>query len=434
MSRGCACFPIRAERLRSAHDTERSTIALVWRRIVPPIGLAMLVAILDKVNLSFAALTMNADLGLSSTAFGMAAGAFSIGYVLAGLPLTLLLHRFGARRVIGGMMVAWACCSVATAFVTSPTQLLVTRLLIGMAEAGFAPGAVLYLSRWFPDEYRGRVLSSFFFIQPVGLVVAAPVSTALLLFSGAGLAGWQWLFLVEGVSTLLFTVLIVSLLADRPAQARWLSETQREWLLARLATPAMTTGSEASGPAVLGAVSSKRTWLLAAVYLGLGTSGIGPIFFLPLLIKSMGFANTSSGLLAAIPPLLAALLLPLWGGWTDRTSDRQWVVAAGAAALAGGLVTAAIALPSPWALAGICVAMSGFFGCLAAFWTLPSRFLGGASAAAGIAFINVTGNLGNFAGPALMGRLSDVTQSYAVGLMLLGALAALTAILAARIR
>lgn len=407
---------------------ERETIARIWWRIVPLMAVAMLFAILDKVNLGFAALTMNQDLGLSNTAFGTAAGAFAIGYLLFGVPATLLLHRLGARRAISLMMLAWGLCSAATAFVTGPQELLVVRFLLGMAEAGFVPGAVVYFSYWFPSEYRGRVLGSLFFVQPVGLVVAGPVSSVLLSFDGSlGLAGWQWLFVLEALFTFLLVPLVFLRMTARPSEAHWLAAAQKEWLEARLA---LESRSEQLRTGLCGwrTLASGRVWALALVYLCIGTSGIGLVFFLPLTIKSIGFSVWNTGFLAAVPPAVAALTLPLWGIWTDRARSREAVVAVCCSAIVAGLLGAAASLPSAWALVPISLAMSGFFGCLAAFWTLPSRFLTGAAAAAGIAFINVTGNIGNFTGPALFGWMVDATRSYAAGLICLAASAAVAAL------
>jgi MFS transporter, ACS family, tartrate transporter len=401
-------------------------MAKVWRRIVPLMALVLFFSYLDKVNIGFAALTMNADLGFSNTVFGAGAGSFAIGYALFAIPSTLLLHRLGARRWIAVIMIAWGVCSAATAFVETPRQLLAIRLLLGMAEAGFNPGVILYFTYWFPSEYRGRVLGSFLFIMPVGLSIAAPISSWLLGWDGVlGLAGWQWLFIVEALPTVLLAALVWYALTDQPADANWLAPTAKDWLVKRLAAERAQIKTPTRGMAAVRQVlANKRVWLLTVVNLGVGTSGIGAVIFLPLVIQSMGFSISSTGLLAALPSAVAAALLPVWGYWTDRARNRESVVAAACACIAGGLLGAAWLLPSAWALAAVCIAMVGFYGSIAAFWTLPSAFLTGASAAAGIAFINIAGNLGTFTGPSLIGWLADRSGSYSSGFSFLALLAA----------
>jgi ACS family tartrate transporter-like MFS transporter len=406
-------------------DFGRQTARKVWWRIVPLMTAAFFFSYLDRVNIGFAAVTMNRALGFSNTVFGVGAGAFAIGYALFGVPSTLLLHRVGARRWISVMMIAWAVCSAATAFVTNFTELSGARLLLGIAEAGFTPGVIFYFGYWFPSEYRGRALSSFYFIGPLGLLIGGPLSSAVLSLDGfLGFAGWRWLFIVEAFPTLLLAVLVFWAMPDNPVDASWLSPTEKRRLGERL------MGERRDVEGLLGEVSvwrtlmSTRVWVLAAVYLGVGTSGIGAVFFLPLMIRSMGFSILSTGFVAAAPGLAAALALPLWGIWTDRSRRRESVVAAACCAMSIGLLGTAVLLPSPWALASISIAMIGFYGCLAAFWTLPSAFLTGASAAAGIAFVNVVGNLGNFSGPAVLGAVSDLTRSYGAGLICLAVIAA----------
>lgn len=405
---------------------ERRAMAKVWRRIVPFMIAVLFFSYLNKVGIGFAALQMNEDLGFSNTVFGAGAGFFAIGYALFGIPSTLLLHRMGARRWISLTMIGWSLCAAATAFVTSVDGFMAIRLLLGIAEAGFSPGAILCFSHWFPSEYRGRVLSTFFFIQPVALMIGGPVSSALLSWDGLlGLAGWQWLFIAESFPGILLGLAIFWFMTDAPADARWLTETQRAWLEGKLAQERQHVDTAHSTKApIWRTLTDRRVWTLAVVYLGIGTSGIGAIFFLPLMIQSMGFSIWNTGLAAAVPATVAGLSLPLWGIWTDRSQRRETVVAAGCCTIACGLSGAAALLPSPWALLPICAVLIGFNGCLVAFWTLPSALLTGASAAAGIAFINVVGNLGNFSGPSLLGWTSDLTRSYAMGLTCLAAAAA----------
>ncbi len=427
-------------------------IARVWWRIVPLLALVLLLNYLDKVNIGFAALQMNKALGLSNSAFGMASGLFSLGYALAAIPSTLLLERIGARRWMSVMMVIWGLCSAGTALVSRPAELLVARVVLGVAEAGFTPGVIVYLSYWFPARYRGRVLSSFLLILPLSLVIGGPISSGLLSCDGLlGLAGWKWLFLCEGLPTVLLAGVVASLLADRPTKASWLSDEEKTWLIGQLdetrtdrpstehgqpmgaaaeisqatSKPVQRTQWRADVTATLRALTHWRVVSLAVALVGITTSGTGALIFLPTVIRSMGFSVGATGLVAALPALVAALVFPLWGVWTDRSRRRESVVAATCVALSGGLWGAAALFPSPWALVPLTVAFVGFFGSVVPFWTLPSSFLTGATAAAGIALINLAGNLGGFSGPVLLGWLSDTTRSYNAGLAGLAAPVAL---------
>jgi ACS family tartrate transporter-like MFS transporter len=328
-------------------------------------------------------------------------------------------------------MVAWGLCSAATALVTRPAELLGVRLLLGVAEAGFTPGILLYFTHWFPRQYRGRVLGSFLLIYPLSLVIGGPLSTALFSLDGVmGLHGWQWLFLLEALPSVALAFVVFAVLTDAPQEAHWLSATERTWLQKRLGSEAQQI-EEANGDASgWRKLASRRVWALVAANVGISTSGIGAYFFMPLIIQSMGFSVRNTGLLVALPGLAATLILPLWGVWADRAPRRETVVAAACSAIALGLLGAAPLLPSAWAIIPLSVAMIGFFGCLVAFWTLPTDVLAGAGAGAaiGIAFINIMGNLGTFIGPYLLGWLSDATGTFEVGLLSLAGIAAGTAI------
>ena len=409
-------------------DPDRVRVRFIAWRIVPLLAAVLLLSYLDKVNIGFAALQMNKALGLSNSTFGLAAGLFALSYALAAIPSTILLRRFGARRWISWAMLVWGLCSAATAFVASPKQLMVARVALGAAEAGFTPGVIFYLNSWFPKAYRGRILGSFLAILPVSIVVGGPLSSALLGWDGLmGFSGWQWLFLIEGLPTVLLAPAVRIFLADTPGDARWLGAADRVWLKVKLdaeademAVSLLARPSQSGSPR---APLRRRAAMLGLVYLGISTSGAGALIFLPLLIRSMGFSIRASSALAAFPALVSAAMLPLWGYWADRVERREWVVAATCLSLCIGLAGTAVVIPSAWALIPLTLAFIGYFGSVAPFWTLPSSFLTGVAAAATIAAINVTGNIGAFFGPALLGSLSDRFGSYSPGLFFMATVA-----------
>lgn len=406
---------------------ERRVIGKVWRRIVPLLSLALLCAYLDRVNIGFAALTMNEALGLTNTTFGFAAGVFAVGYALFAIPSTLMLHRFGARRWIAFIAIVWGVCSAATAFVSTAPELFVVRFLLGAAEAGFAPGAILCFTIWFPSAYRGRVLASFLLISPLGFLVGGPLSSLLLSLDGLhGFAGWQWLFVVEAAPTLLLALALLVWLPDAPSRVHWLNAKEKAWLEGILAAErdAITEARPAAG-SVRGAFLDVRVWLLVAVNLAAGTAGIGATMFLPLIVQSMGFSTWEAGFVVTLPALAGGLSLLVWGVVSDRAKNRSLVIAMACAVLATGLLAGALVLPSQWAIAALCLAMAGYNGAVVALWTLPNTFLTGAGAAVGVSIVNVASHLGAFTGPVLLGAVADGAHSYASGLVGLAASAAL---------
>ena len=398
---------------------------VAWR-IGPLMAAAFLFNYLDKINLGFAALSMNRQLGLSNADFGVAAGIFAVSYALFAVPSTLLLRKIGARRAIALMMIVWGCCSAMMALVTTARELMLARFLLGIAEAGFAPGAVVYFSDWFPQAYRGRAIANFVAMAPLGIVVGGPLSSAILSLDRAlGVAGWQWLFIVEALPTLLLAVVLFVWLLDRPADARWLNDEEKSWLAGQLASEkAMIQQGQDPVPAWR-ILADGRVWMLATVVLVLSTAGVGAVYFMPLIIRSMGFSSWTTGFATTLPGIAATVATPLWGYWTDRAAQREHVVAAGLIVTAAGLLATAMLLPSPWALVPLAAAFAAYCGCTASVYTLPSAFLTGASAAACIALVNIVGNLGAFTGPAVLGRAADITGSYRAGLVVLAVPAAI---------
>lgn len=399
-------------------------ISKMYRRIVPLVVLILFCSILDRINLGFAAVTMNAELGLTNAEFGMAAGFFSIGYALFGIPSTLMLHKVGAQRWIAITMVAWALCSAATALVYDARSLMIVRFLLGVAEAGLTPGIVLYLSYWFPSAWRGRVFGLVFVIQPLTVMIGGPLSSGLLQLDGwLGLSGWHWLFIVEAAPTILLAIVVALCLTDRPEAATWLDPSEKAWIEQRLESERSSAAADRNWDVL----RQRRIWTLAAAFLAIGTAGMGAFYFLPLIIRSTGLSVSASGVVAGVPGLVSLFTIPLWGLWTDRSSCRACVTAAACLLMVAGFVGGALLLPSPWALVPLTVALAGFFGVFVPFWTLPTGLLQGAAAAVGIAFVNIAGNLGHFTGPALVGMLSNDGRGYGAAMISLAVVALLAA-------
>ena len=400
------------------NSIERDTISKVRWHIVPLLAGALMLDVLDRGNLALAAVQMKQALGLSNSALGFAGGFVGIGYAIAAVPSTLALQKVGARRWMTLLMLVWGLCSAGTALVSNQSELAVARIILGVAEAGFAPGLILYLTYWLPSEYRGRVLSTVLMFTTGVAVVSGPIGSGLLSLDGVlGLAGWKWLFIAEGLPTVVLACVVFSFLPDRPADARWLTPPQRDWLTERLAAQAQSVTAAQGHQPGWRALTNVWVVLLGVAYLGMLTGGNVLGSFLPLVVRSMGFSVSHTGWVLAIPPLLGMLLQPVWGAWSDRAQRREFVVVTGCVTQILGLCCAGALLPSPWALVPLTVAVISRLGTTAPFWTLPPTFLTGTSVAAGIALINLAGNFGGFTGPALMGWASDATGSYGGGLI-----------------
>ena len=410
---------------------EIRTIAKVSRRLVPFLIICYFVAYLDRVNVGFAALTMNQDLGLSQTAFGFGAGIFFIAYFIFEVPSNLLLERFGARKWIARIMLSWGILSGTMAFIPAiaratglgnENSFYLLRVLLGVAEAGFFPGIIFYLTLWFPAEYRARIVGYFMAAIPLSTVIGAPISGVLLyLHGGLGLAGWQWLFIIEAVPAIILAVVVFFYLTDRPADAAWLAPDERTWLAERLALE-QRQRQAVHDYSVMQSLVNPRVLGLSLVYFGAVATNYGLSFFLPQIVKAFGLNTFLTTLVSATPYVVGLIGMVWWGRRSDRVAERRLHTAFPLFIAAAGIAVST-ALDDPLLkMISLCVAGFGIFACLPVFWTLPTAFLSGAAAAAGIAVINSVGNLAGFAGPFAMGWIKDHTGSYAGGLLLLAAL------------
>jgi len=396
-----------------------------WR-LIPLLGVLYFFAFLDRVNVGFAALTMNADLGLSSAVFGLGAGIFFIGYTAFEVPSNVLLERFGARIWIARIMLSWGVLSASMAFVQGPKSFYVVRFLLGVAEAGFFPGIIYYLTCWFPSRERARIIGLFMIALPLSSVIGAPLSTALLGIDSAGLHGWQWMFLFEAIPTILLGFVVLRFLPDRHHDVSWLTKKEKVWLARELATETIAHGAHTHslGQALL----MPRVWRYGLVYFCVLVGLYGFSFWLPQIIASLGkLTNVQVGAVTTIPYALACVALVLWGRHSDATGERTWHVAlppalAALALAAGGWLTDPIA-----AFGGLCLAAIGIYAGLPAFWALASRGLQGAAAAGAIALINSLGNIGGFLGPFAIGMVKERTGSFAVSMLFIASCLALGA-------
>jgi ACS family tartrate transporter-like MFS transporter len=405
------------------NDLEQRTMSRVAKRLVPFLILCYFVAYLDRVNVSFAALQMNKDLGFTAAAFGFGAGIFFLAYFVFEVPSNLLLAHFGARRWIARIMFTWGLLSGAMAFVTGETGFYVVRVLLGAAEAGFFPGMIFFLTLWFPAAYRARIIGYFMAAIPLSTVIGAPVSGALLGLDGFfGMRGWQWLFIMEAVPALILSVAVLVYLTDKPADATWLAADERRWLVDRLAAEERQRVA-ARHFSVMQALLNPRVLALSLVYFGAVAVNYGLSFFLPQIVKAFGLSNLQTGFVSAIPFVVGVVTIVWWGRRSDAKMERRFHTAFPLFVAAAGLAAGAF-LDDPTAkMAAFSVAGFGIFGALPVFWTLPTAFLSGAAAAGGIAIINSIGNLAGFAGPYVMGWVKDSTGSFTYGLLLLSAAA-----------
>jgi MFS family permease len=396
-------------------------------RLIPFLGLAYFLNYVDRTNIGFAKLTMSEDLGLTETMFGLASGLFFIGYLLFEVPSNIALHRFGARRWIARILVTWGLIAAAMAFVQNAPMLYAFRVLLGIAEAGFFPGIMLYLTFWFPRSVRVRLTGLFMIALPASSALGAPVAGAILQYWDGlfGLAGWRVMFLVLGLPAVVLGVAAWFYLTDRPGDADWLAPDERRWLDATMAAEQQAT--EATGKhRVRDSLRDPRVWALGVVYFGVTYGLYALSFFLPTIVAGFAesfdtsFSILENGLIVAVPFAVGAVAMVFWSRHSDRTGERVWHVAL--PALLGAVsIPVALYMESPLAtMAVITVTAVGVFCALPVFWYLPSTFLAGAGAAAGIALVNTLGNSSGFGAPYITGFLLDATGSSRAGLWVVG--------------
>lgn len=404
---------------------EDKIFARCARRLIPFMVVLYTFAWLDRVNVGFAALTMNRDLGFSPTVFGFGASVFFLGYFAFQVPANLLLARIGVRLWISCIVLIWGALSAANALVESAAGFYALRFLLGVAEAGLFPGMIFYLTLWFPQAYRARFTAIFMTAIPLANIIGGPVSSLILELDGrAGLHGWQWLFLIEGLPACVLALAVPKLMPNGPAQASWLDEPEKAMIAARLAREDAVKRSS-FWPALL----DRRVLVLCLGNFGIGFGGYGLSIWLPQILQSIGYSNLAIGFVVAFLSVMGMVAMIAWGRSSDRRSERIWHVSLPLLAAAAGLIALSVPQSAAVSLIAFTIIVVGLLAADGPFYSLPSAFLGGVAAAGGIAFINAIGSLGAFAGPVVIGILREQTGGYGAGMVALAVCFALTAVL-----
>ncbi|MEZ2352176.1 MFS transporter [Caballeronia sp. RCC_10] len=396
---------------------EQRAIRRISKRLIPLITISFFINFLDRTNIGIAALQMNRDLGLTASMFGFGAGLFFVTYCIFEVPSNLLLEKFGARRWIARIMLTWGVIAGGMAFVQGSTSFYILRALLGVAEAGFFPGMIFYLTMWFPEAYRGRAMSYLVVAAPVSFLVGGPLSGSLLNLNGLlNLRGWQWLFIVEAAPAIIMSVIILTMLTDRPSEARWLAQEERDWLTKQL-NEERRLADGARSHSVIRALTSPKVLMLAAANFSVVLNVYGVVFFLPQIAKGFGVSDLRAGWITAIP-FIAATFGILWAGRrSDIQGERRFHTAVPIIAMALAMVVAA-SVQNPYVkMVAFSVVAFGAYCSIPPFWALPTTLLSGAAAAGGIALINSIGNLGGFAGPWIMGLAKDITGNFSSALL-----------------
>lgn len=406
---------------------ERTTMRKIAWRLLPVLMIGYFIAFIDRVNVGFAALQMNKAIGLNAAAFGLGGGLFYLTYVLFEVPSNLAMQKVGARLWLARIMITWGIVSAATAFIVGPSSFYAMRLLLGAAEAGFFPGVILYLTYWFPAEYRARIIAIFMVAIPLSSFIGSPLSAALLQLNGwFGLQGWQTMFILEAAPAIVLGAMTPWLLTDRPEKATWLTAEQKQWLTGKLV-------EEKNAGALKGREHGRlrdillNPYVLAAALVYAGASGASQCLSLwqPQIIKSFGLSTLQTGLLNSIPFGVAAVLMLLWGKNSDRTGERVWHTGLPLAAVALSLALVPLASGSlSLTITILVIAVTGTYIFKGPFWALASEWMPGAAAAVGLAQVNAIGNLAGFAGSSLLGAIKEATGSFALALMPIAAISA----------
>jgi ACS family tartrate transporter-like MFS transporter len=412
-----------------ADPIAESALRKVRWRLIPFLFLLYIVAYLDRVNVGFAAIDMNRDLGFSAAVYGMGSGIFFLSYTSLEVPSNLMLARFGVRVWIARIMLTWGVVSTAMIFVNGAATFYILRFLLGAAEAGFFPGIIFYLTHWFPARERARAVGLFMTATALAGVIGAPLSSALLQLDGWwGFKGWQWLFLIEGLPAVLLAPVVLAKMTERPADAAWLSGEERDWLSREMAAEQAQTAH--AHTTLRDALLSGRLWIVSVPYLCVVIAFYGVSFWLPQIVQAnSGLGSATVVLLSAIPYVAATIGLVAVGASSDRLRERRWHVAVPCLIGAAGFVLVVLGPTTlAFSLAALSISAFGIWGTLGPFWAIPTAFLRGTAAAGGIALVNSVGNVGGFIGPIVVGWIRDATGGFTAGLLTLAGVLVIGAI------
>ncbi|HLZ43944.1 MAG TPA: MFS transporter [Candidatus Sulfotelmatobacter sp.] len=407
---------------------------LIWR-LMPFLFLLYIVAYLDRINVSFGVLQMRTQFDLSDRVIGRAGGIFFVGYFFFQLPSNLILEKVGVRRWISGLMILWGLISCLMVFIRGPVSFYTLRFLLGAAEAGFFPGMILYMKRWFPARSRGRAVAWFMTANPIAGIIGSPISGALLNLHGAGFAGWQWMFLMEGLPAMVLGAIVFSILPDTPREATWLKGDERAWLLEKLESEKRAEAPVAQG-SFWRVLVSPTIWLLSLVYFGVSTTMYGVTLWLPTVIRALsGLSYLWTGVVATLPFLLTVIAMVWVGMRSDRAGERRWHTAIPAFVAAASLIIAGYGASTIVVVSGIALGLAGAESMVGPFWAMATSRMDGLSAAAGIAVINSLANLGGYYGPDIIGLFRTANGGFRGGLLAIAAtvcLSGLTALVVGR--
>lgn len=418
------------------NSVEKRALRRITWRIVPYVCLLYFIAFIDRVNIGFAALTMNKDIGLSPAVFGFGAGIFFLGYFIFEVPSNLILEKVGARRWIARILITWGIISGAMAFVEGAYSFYALRFLLGVAEAGFFPGIILYLSYWFPARNRAAVTALFMAAAPISVALGSPISTALMELDGLmGMKGWQWMFIMEAAPAVIMGFVTYFFMTDRPEKATWMPEDEKAWLVQTM-NAEVAARAGAAHPSPWRALVNPRVLALAVIYFGTSAGLYTLGIWAPSIIKQLGVSTMTVGFLNMVAPAVSVLAMYLWSRHSDRTGERSWHVVIACLCASTGLILAGAStdLILAGAAAGLVTVILtltmvniGISSCKPPLWSMPTLFLSGPAAAAGIATINAIGNLGGFIGPSMIGWIKQSTGSFAGGLYFVAGLLILSA-------
>ncbi|MDR5826332.1 MFS transporter [Caballeronia sp. LP006] len=419
-------------------DHHQATIRKIQWQILPFLVLLYIIAFIDRSNIGFAALKMNSDLGITSTQFGVAAGLFTVGYFLFEVPSNILMYRYGARKWIARILFTWGAVAACTGLVQSYVQLAVIRTILGIAEAGFFPCVLLYLTYWFPERQRARVVALFMIALPIATLIAGPLSGIILdHVHWNGIASWRWVFILEGLPAVLFGFLALRILVDHPRDAKWLSEEEKTWLVGVLEAEAAAKVKEHGDVSFWRSLSGARIWMLAFIYYAKSVAVYVLAFYSPQIVKGLGqeLSSTAVGFVNGLPYAVATVVMVWWARRSDRTGERRWHVALPLLVAGAALVLMALSAGNIWvSVALLVVITAAIYAPYGPFWAMPSLFLTGSSAAVGLAAINSIANLGGFVGPVAFGALKDSTGSIYAGLAFVSLTLVAAGILVVRLR